>query len=193
MEKDEYVRVLDFLPHGKSDVPSHKRKPIAQVIGETKFSLLEVIPKPGKSLSVGERVYIGSGPRDKIDHIERRIKYEWLTPTAKSELPFILETLVREQEEKYVNFYNTAGIISPRLHKLETLPKIGKRHRQDILEERSIKPFESFEDMQKRVKNLSNPAKAIADKIIEELQGKSKYMLFVPPMRERMSRETKSR
>jgi len=53
--------------------------------------LLELVPREGITFELGERVYIGEGTRDRVDHIERRIKYEWLTPTAKSELPFILE------------------------------------------------------------------------------------------------------
>ncbi len=179
MDKDSYARVLDFLPKGKSDVPSHKRRPLLQIIGETRFSLLEVTPKEGQTFATNERVYIGEGSREKIDHIERRIKYEWLTPTARSELPHVLKELVEENEERFVEFYNTAGIISTRLHKLETLPKIGKRHRNDILAERKLKPFESFADMHERVRNLPDPTKTIADKIVEELKGESKYLLFV--------------
>ncbi|MFH1722671.1 MAG: DUF655 domain-containing protein [Candidatus Altiarchaeota archaeon] len=184
MEKDDYAVVLDFLIKGKSDVPSHKRKPLAQIIGEKRFSLLEVTPKPDQTFAMGERVYIGEGNREKVDHIERRIKYEWLTPTAKSELPIILKTLVEQQEERFINFYNTAGIISTRLHKLESLPKIGKRHRNEILEERKIKPFFSFADMHERVKNIPDPAKTIAEKIVDELKGESKYYLFVQLLRD---------
>jgi len=33
--------------------------------------------------------------------------------------------------------------------------------------------------MQARVKNVPEPARIIADKIVEELQGLSKYYLFV--------------
>jgi putative nucleotide binding protein len=179
MNKDDYVRILDFLPRGKSDVPPHKRKPIAQAIGEKFFSLLEVVPKTGVTLESGERVYIGENVRDKVDHIERRIKYDWLTPTAKTELGIILVDVVKEQGEKFVEFYNTAGTISTRLHKLEILPRIGKRHRDDIVREREIAHFTSFEDMHARVKNIPDPAKVIAEKIVEELKGESKYLLFL--------------
>lgn len=179
MKKDEYVRVIDYLPKGKSEIPPHKRKPIAQAIGETYFSLLEIVPRSGMSFELGERVYIGEGVRDKVDHIERRIKYDWLTPTAKTELWFVLEKIVRDNESQFINFYNTAGIISTRQHKLESLPRIGKMHRQDILNEREKEPFKSFEDMHNRIKNIPDPVKVIVDKIVEELQGKSKYQLFV--------------
>ena len=185
MKKDEYVRILDYLPRGKSDVPPHKRKPIAQAIGEKYFSLLEIAPKQGVTFEPGERVYIGDGVRDKVDHIERRIKYEWLTPTAKSEVEPILEKLIKEHEEIYVSFYNTAGSLTTRLHKLEVLPRIGRRHRDEILAERSASPFKSFEDMAARLKTVPDPVKIIADKIIEELKGESKYYLFVLLLQDR--------
>ncbi len=184
MNKDEHVRILDYLPRGKSEVPPHKRKPIAQAVGEDFFSLLEIAPRPNISLETGERVYIGEGTRDKVDHIERRIKYDWLTPTAKTELSLILAEIIREDEKKFIEFYNTLGTISTRLHKLEILPRIGKRHREDILREREKMPFKSFEDMHSRVKNIPDPVKVLVDKIIEELEGESKYYLFVLLLRE---------
>ncbi|MBN2014779.1 MAG: DUF655 domain-containing protein [Candidatus Altiarchaeota archaeon] len=180
MKKDDYVRILDFLPRGKSEVPPHKRKPIAQAIGEKFFSLLEISPRDNVTLESGERAYIGEEARDKVDHIERRIKYDWLTPTAKTELAIILVDIVKDQEERFVEFYNTAGTLSTRLHKLEILPRIGKRHRDDILNERQREPFKDFKDMHDRVKNIPEPAKVIAEKIIKELKGESKYHLFVP-------------
>jgi len=180
VNKDDYVRILDFLPKGKSEMPPHKRKPIAQAVGENFFSLLELSPREGISLAQGERVYIGEGVRDRVDHIERRIKYDWLTPTAKAELPGILAEVIKSNEQRYVQFYNTAGSISTRQHKLECLPKIGKRHREDILSERESEPFKSFEDMRNRLKSVPEPAKVIVDKIVEELKGESKYYLFTP-------------
>jgi len=178
VKKDDHVRILDYLPKGKSEVPPHKRKPIVQAIGDKFFSLLELAPKPGASFDLGESVYIGEDAREKIDHIERRIKFDWLTPTAKSELPHVLKEVVLENEEEFLKFYNTAGSISTRQHKLETLPKIGKRHREEILEERNIQPFSSFDDMHARLKNIPDPVKVLVDKIIEEMRGESKYYLF---------------
>jgi putative nucleotide binding protein len=180
VHKDDYVRILDYLPKGKSEMPPHKRKPVAQAVGESFFSLLELSPREGVPFTQGDRVYIGEGTRDKVDHIERRIKYDWLTPTAKAELPEILKNIVLSREEQYVNFYNTTGTISTRQHKLECLPKIGKRHREEILAEREREPFKSFEDMRARLKNTPDPVRTIVDKIIEELKGESKYYLFTP-------------
>ena len=79
---EENAIVLDFLPYGKST--DTKKEPLAQLIGESYFTLLEVVPKPGITLAVGEKVYIGKGPRDKIDHIKSRIDYLCLLYTSPS-------------------------------------------------------------------------------------------------------------
>jgi len=63
MRKDEYVRILDYLPNGKSDVPPHRRKPIAQAVGEKYFSLLELVPREGMAFEMGERnIHRGKRP-----------------------------------------------------------------------------------------------------------------------------------
>lgn len=174
---EEYAIVLDFLPHGH---PNQKRRfPVAQVIGEEHFLLLEVVPKRDVFLKPKERVYIGPEKREKIHHIIGRIKYQDLTPTAKIEIESVLEELVAKKEKKFVEFFNKAGPITTRLNSLELVPGIGKRHMWKIIEERKIKPFESFEDIRKRVSLLPELKKAIAKRIIEELSNKDKYRIFV--------------
>lgn len=49
----------------------------------------------------------------------------------------------------------------------------------DIINERKVKLFESFEDIKNRVKLIPDPKQAIIKRILEELEGKDKYRLFV--------------
>ena len=42
MLSEDYAIVLDYLPHGKSS--DFKEEPLAQLLGETHFSLLEAVP-----------------------------------------------------------------------------------------------------------------------------------------------------
>ncbi len=177
---EDYAYVLDFLPHGHplESTPLFKREPIAQVIGESYFTLLEVVPKPGIFLSTGERVYIGKGERDKVARVRRRITYNDLTVSARDELPSIIEKIVSTHEEKFVNFFNTASAITTRLHALQLLPGIGRKLLWIILDERKKKPFESFEDIKRRTK-IPDPKKLIVKRIIMELSGEDKYKLFV--------------
>ena len=92
---------------------------------------------------------------------------------------FIVEKLVSDNEEKYLNFYNNSGPISLRSHQLELLPGIGKRHSREILEQRTIEPFKSFDEIKERVKAVPNPKKAIIDRILFELEDGDRYKLFV--------------
>ena len=64
------------------------------------------------------------------------------------------------------------------MHQLELLPGLGKKHMWEIIEERKDKPFESFDDIKKRVKLMPDPEKAIIKRIISEIQGKEKHKIF---------------
>ena len=46
-----------------------------------------------------------------------------------------------------------------------------------VIDERERKPFENFEDLQKRTQ-IPDPVKLITKRILEELAGGSKYRLF---------------
>ncbi len=183
--KDEYAYVLDPMPGYSNSL----RQPSVQAIGEKYFTLLALIPKTGANLVPGEKVYIGAGERDKIKMIKGRLWYSKLSNMAKNELPEVVSRIVKAREKEFVEFFNTARAITPRLHKLELLPGFGKKHVSDILEERSKKPFESFEEMKQRIRLLPDPAEAIKKRILEELEGRdTKYRLFVPAEREQKRR-----
>jgi len=172
--------VLDFLPHGHP--LKGGRNAVAQVLGDKFLTLLEVEPKKDVHLTVGEKVFLGRGkkenPESKVHHVISKISYEDLTQSAKIELERIIEKKVEEEEEKYVNFFNKAGPVNIRLHSLELLPGIGKKHMLAILEERRREPFKSYEDISKRIELLPSPQKLIIKRIIEEIQGIDKYKLF---------------
>ena len=174
--KEEYGIVLDFLPNG---YPLGKRIPIAQIIGDKYFTLLEVAIKRGVNLMPAERVYIGPEKREKVHHIIGKLSFDKLTSTAKMELPKVVEDLVEKREAALVNFFNKATAITTRLHMLELLPGVGKKHMWDILKEREKEPFKSFEDIRKRVPLMPDPKKVIVKRILEELEGKDKYRIFV--------------
>lgn len=187
MGMEEYVYVLDYLPRGRAEDerPMHKKEPLVFALGESYFSLLELVPRRGKDFEIQERVYIGKKEREKIEYIKRRIDYDELTAAAKSELPYVIENLVKKYEKRFVDYFNKATPITTRLHALELLPGIGKKLMWEIIEERRKKPFESFEDISKRIKAISDPVKLIVGRIESELQeergmGKRKYKIFVP-------------
>ncbi len=178
---EDYAYILDFMPYGHPDDkrPIHRREPLAQVVGEKYFTLLEVSIKKGQSPLVMDRVYIGKGERDVVRKIKRRLRYEDLTPAAKTELPYVLEHIIKSDEKRFVEFFNKADSITTRMHQLELLPGVGKKMMWAIIEERKKRPFESFEDIAKRVKGIQRPEKLIVSRIIYEIQNpQTKYKLF---------------
>lgn len=172
--KEEYAIILDIFK------PSQfKDETVIQAIGETLFTLLELAPKPGVELRIGDRVYIGDGKRDDIQFIKRAIWPDKLTIDSKDELEYVLIDLVNQRESEFINFFNNAGGITIRRHALELIPGIGKKHLKDLIDERDNKFFESFKELSERCTFLSNPQKAIADRIIAEMNDQADFKLFV--------------
>ena len=177
MKKEEYAIVLEYLPNG---YPLEKKMmPIAQAIGELNLTLLELVPRRGVSLEIGERVYIGEGKRDKIYYILGRLHHEKITEAAKNQLQEFISGVVKKRENEFVEFFNKSEAINKRIHQIEFLPGFGKKHRKEILEKRQEKPFESFEDMKKRLQNLPDPEKAIEKRMIRELTLFERHKLFI--------------
>src|SRR3989338_7340011 len=134
MEKEEYAIVIDYLPNGYP--LEGKMMSIAQAIGEQNLTLLELTPRRGVNLEVGEKVYIGEGKRDKIYYILGRLHREKLTETAKQQLQEFIEKTINENEKRFVEFYNKSQAINKRVHQIELLPGMGKKHMQEIIKER---------------------------------------------------------
>jgi len=177
MKKEEYAIVLEYLPNG---YPLEKKMiPVAQAIGENNFVLLELVPRKGVILEINEKVYIGEGKRDKIYYILGRLKREKLTEGAKNQLKEFVKTMVGKKEREFLEFFNKSEAINKRIHQIELLPGVGKKHMQEILKQRNEGEFESFEDMKQRIQNLPDPEKSIEKRIFQELTEFERYNLFV--------------
>lgn len=180
---EDFAYILDYLPKGRPDDP-RRRDPVAYGLGEKNFVLLEIVPRPGATMLVGDRVALtkdaAGGP---VDHVRGRVRYEEITHAAQSELPYVLEQAVKAQEERFLRFYNEAGPITLRMHQLELLPGLGKKLMMSILDEKKKGgPFKSFAEMDTRVKALHAPEKLISNRILGEIQNPSeKYHLFALP------------
>ncbi len=177
MRKDEHAIILDYLPNGYP--LERKMIPVAQAVGELNLTLLELVPRRGASLEIGEKVYIGEGKRDKIYYILGRLHREKLTEAGKTQLQEFIKKIVKEREKEFVEFFNKAEAINKRVHRIEMLPGFGKKHMKEILKARQEKPFESFEEMKKRIQNLPDPEKAVEKRIIEELLDFERHNLFI--------------
>ncbi|MGV8175136.1 MAG: DUF655 domain-containing protein [Methanothrix sp.] len=186
-KREEVARILDYLPYGRAqDSRSYQKQPRVQSVGEANFVLMEMTPKEGAVPVAGTRVYIGSGSRDIIDHVNRRIEYPELSNSAKLELPYQIQSIVLDNEARFIRYFNDAGPISTRMHGLELLPGIGKKLMWAILTERKKGAFKGFADLMERVKGLHYPEKLIAKRVEDELMDdRIKYRVFTtaPKMR----------
>ncbi len=175
---EEYAYVLDFVPRGKSKIIRGREGPILEGIGEDRLTLLEILAMDGVDLDVGERIGIGKEGRTKVVSVLGKLTYEELSNEAKGELESVVELLVKNNEKRYVEAFNSLQPVTPRLHALELIPGIGKTFMYQILNERDRQPFKSFDELHERI-GLREPAKLIAKRIVEEVSGGSRVTLFI--------------
>ncbi|SEO70621.1 putative nucleotide binding protein [Halogranum amylolyticum] len=177
-----YAVVLDYLAHGRpdDDRPQYKKQPLAYALGEENFRLFELTLAEDADVGIGDRIVVEpSADRQSVDSA-REVEYDDLSNAAHSELEYVVADMVEDDERRFVDFYNDAQPITLRLHQLNLLPGIGKKLRNNILDERKRKPFESFEELEERVSGLHSPREVLVERIIEELRDDDlKYKTFV--------------
>ena len=171
--------VIDFLPRGRpeDDRPQYQKSPVAFAVGESDFRLVEIALTDDAGVNIGDRVEIDP-PGENVKTL-RDVEYDALSSTAESELEYAVDEIIDDDVQRFVDFYNDAQPITTRLHVLNLLPGIGKKLRNNILDERKRKPFESFEEIEERVSGLHNPREVLVERIHEELREEDlKYRIF---------------
>ena len=192
---EEYAYVLDILgnapPGGKFD----RKETVVYAVGESEFKLFELVAKPGAKIQFQDRVFIGKDPakRDVIDHVKRRVGYGEISNSAQQELEYAVETVVKANESKFIEFFNNARPITLKKHALEELPGLGKKSMEAILTERDERKghgkFKDFADLAARVPSVKQPEKLIIARIILEISDDNrKRYIFVNRATERPER-----
>jgi len=174
--------VLDSLPNGRPDDtrPQYQKDPLAYALGIEEFGLYELTLEEDERVLVGDRLIVEPASERDAVTAARRVGFDDLSGAARSELDYAVEEMLEADEERFVEFYNEAQPITLRLHQLNLLPGIGKKLRNDLLDERKRKPFDSFEEIEERVSGLHNPREVLVERIIEELREEDlKYRIFV--------------
>jgi putative nucleotide binding protein len=169
MIKKEAI-VLDKL---KREI-KFKQTDIVHCIGTSNFSLLEIITS--EPFKYQEKI-------STEDMVVRRITYNRLAENGKKEIEKSIETIVLENPDKFVNFFNNAKPIGLRRHQLDLLPMIGSKHRMAIIDHiRKKGKFTSFEEITK-IEMMPDPIKVIINRVIDELMegAEIKYNLFTMP------------
>ncbi len=175
---EEHAYILDYIQDGKSSIVRMREGIIIHAIGEGHLTLLELLGMKNEKYAIGERVYIGKESREKIISVLGRLDYEHLSQTAKNELPLIIEKIVISNEKRFIDYFNSAQPMTPRIHSLELIPGIGKTYMKSILDERTKRKFDSFADIQNRT-GLRDASKLIAKRIFDEISGETRMNIFV--------------
>ncbi len=175
---EEHAYVLDFNPRKKSITVRGREGIIVTAIGEDRLTLLEILGVPNSSFDVGEKIFIGKEGRTKVLSVLGKMDYKSISSSAQTELQGVVEKIVTENEQRFVDYLNNARPLTPRIHALELIPGIGKTYMKAMLEEREKKKFENLEDLQKRI-GLKDPQKQITKRIMEEITGETRMNLFV--------------
>lgn len=175
---EEYAYILDYVQSGRSSIVKMREGLIIQAIGEEHLTILELLGIKNEKFGIGDRVYIGKEGRAKILSVLGRIDYNNLTPTAKNELQTVVEKIVSEHESRFIDYFNSAQPMTPRVHSLELIPGIGKTYMKSILLERDKKKFTSFVDLQNRT-GMRDASKHLAKRICDEIAGETRMNIFV--------------
>ena len=179
---DEFAVVLDYLAHGHpdDDRPQYQKSPLAHALAETDFRLYELTLDTDDRVGIGDRLAVTPEETREAVARSRPIAFDDLTRGARQELEYAVAEIVEREERRFVDFYNDAQPITLRLHQLNLLPGIGKKLRNNVLDERKREPFDSFDDIEDRVAGLHNPEEVLVDRIVEEIREDDlKYRTFV--------------
>jgi putative nucleotide binding protein len=173
---DIVAAVLDVFPTGRSDDdrPQHQKEPIAYALGVDDFHIYELSLEDGDDITFGDRIDLTEFGR------MTEVEFSDLPGGTQQEVEYAVEEIVEDDKKRFVDFYNDAQPITLRLHQLNLLPGIGKKLRNNILDERKRKPFDGFEDLGERISGLHSPKDVLVERIIEELREDDlKYRIFV--------------
>lgn len=167
MDKEEYGFVIHKLDFKKN----------VYVLGNKKFTPLELSIKKDAEVGLREKVYFGPDKRDKIENIVRWISEKEFLDASKTVVLEVIETIIKEKEKQFIDIINENALKEQFKNTLQRALSVGPKTIDKIISARKEKPFESLKDLEKRA-NTSIIMKKIANKIYDEISGKDKFRIF---------------
>ena len=175
---EEYAYVLDYTSKARSKTVRGREGIIVTAVGEERLTLLEILGSENSIFEIGEKIYIGKEGRTKVQSVLGKLDYENISSTAQNEVTSVVESIVKNNEPRFVDYVNIAQPLTPRKHSLELIPGIGKTYLKLILEQISRNKFSDYQDMEERA-GLKDPVHHITKRIMEEITGETQFHLFV--------------
>ena len=175
---EEYAYVLDYTSKARSKTVRGREGIIITAVGEERLTLLEILGSENSIFEIGEKIYIGKEGRTKVQSVLGKLDYENISSTAQNEVTSVVESIVKNNEQRFVDYVNNAQPLTPRKHSLELIPGIGKTYLKLILEQISRNKFSDYQDMEERA-GLKDPVHHMTKRIMEEITGETQFHLFV--------------
>ena len=175
---EEYAYVLDYTSKARSKTVRGREGIIVTAVGEERLTLLEILGSENSIFEIGEKIYIGKEGRTKVQSVLGKLDYENISSTAQNEVTSVVESIVKNNEQRFVDYVNNAQPLTPRKHSLELIPGIGKTYLKLILEQISRNKFSDYQDMEERA-GLKDPVHHFTKRFMEEITGETQFDLFV--------------
>jgi len=177
---EEHALVLDVRMRARSATVRGREGTMVTALGDGRFTLLEIMASDGAAPRPGQRICIGREGRDGVEAVLGRIPYAQASPAAQAELRGAVEKIVGYQEERFVEYANTAGPLTQHVHALEMMPGVTKAQAMAMVEERQERKFSSYRDIEERA-GVEGAAGRMAQMVLDEITGEARTRLFAKP------------
>ena len=155
----------------------------ARIVGTAYFQLVDFELNPDADVKVQDKIFIG---RDSeiIKQERSQLSYDDLNKDEEFELEKAVHSIVIINEPKYIKFFNEQSKDASQLHLLEDISrKLGSK----ILTEKELNgDFESFEDIDKRIRFIESSKDLIVKRVLYEIielpkikKGRPAYLFTV--------------
>jgi len=155
----------------------------ARIVGTAYFQLVDFELNPDADVKVQDKIFIG---RDSeiIKQERSQLSYDDLNKDEEFELEKAVHSIVITNEPKYIKFFNEQSKDASQLHLLEDISrKLGSK----ILTEKELNgDFESFEDIDKRIRFIESSKDLIVKRVLYEIielpkikKGRPAYLFTV--------------
>ena len=160
MKKDEdYGLVLSTKEN--DDIKS------ARIIGTKYFQLVEFDLNPDANVNVQDKIFIGKGS-EIIKQERSQLSYDDLNKAEEFEVEKAIHSIVIANEPYYVEFFNKQSKEGSQLHLLDD--SLSRKLGSKILAEKELNgDFESFEDIDSRIRFIDSSMELVVNRILHEM------------------------
>ena len=158
-------------------------KKSARIVGTNYFQLVDFELNPDANVKVQDKIFIGNDS-ELIKQERSQLSYDDLNKDEEFELEKAVHSIVIANEPKYVKFFNEQSKDASQLHLLDEISrKLGSK----ILTEKELNgDFESFEDIDKRIRFIESSKDLIVKRVLYEIielpkikKGRPAYLFTV--------------